>query len=221
MNKNINFAWSQSFNLRTCLAVAQLIEQRSDSAAGCGFESRQPDHTLEALGISHLGLLCFNLFNLECAHKEILKGNFAKLVIMLSTRSPLSKAAGSLAIVFALFSTVFVIAHSCHSNQSEAAVATHTSSGHSHSSHGSENAVVDIALFDSALDGSLESSLLKGISTGVFFLVLLLGGKFLLKVLSVRYRIKFSSFRSNSKLLLYERLMSFGLSLPQLGVFRI
>ena len=41
-----------------CLAVAKWIEQRSDSAAGCGFESRQPGHTLEALGFSHLGLLC-------------------------------------------------------------------------------------------------------------------------------------------------------------------
>ena len=64
-NKNINFAWSQSFNLRTCLAVAQWIEQRFDSAAGCGFEPRQPDHTLEAPGLSHLGLLCFNFSLLE------------------------------------------------------------------------------------------------------------------------------------------------------------
>jgi len=50
-----------STNFRLCLAVAQWIEQRFDSAAGCGFESRQPDHTLEAPGISHLGLLCFSI----------------------------------------------------------------------------------------------------------------------------------------------------------------
>jgi len=130
---------------------------------------------------------------------------------MLGMRSPLSKAAGGLAIVFALFSTVFVIAHNCHSNQSPAAVATHTTTGHVHSSHGSENAV----------GGSLESSLLKEISTGVFFLVLILGGKFLLKVFSVRYRIKSSSFWSTPKLLLYERFLSFGLTQPQLGIFRI
>ena len=50
----------RTFKFRMCLAVAQWIEQRFDSAAGCGFESRQPDHTLEALGFRHPGLLCFS-----------------------------------------------------------------------------------------------------------------------------------------------------------------
>ena len=59
--KYLNNAKLHSLNLRLCLAVAQWIEQRFDSAAGCGFDSRQPDHTLEALGFRHLGLLCFNL----------------------------------------------------------------------------------------------------------------------------------------------------------------
>jgi hypothetical protein len=130
---------------------------------------------------------------------------------MLGMRSPLSKAAGGLAIVFALFSTVFVIAHSCHSNQSSEVVASHSTTG-----HGSESAFVD-----SPLGGSINSSLLKEISTGVFFLVLLLGGKFLLRVFSVRYRIKYATFWSDAKLLLYERYLSFGLTLPQLGTLRI
>ena len=51
----------KTFKFRKCLAVAQWIELRYDSAAGCGFESRQPDHTLEALGISHPGFLCFSV----------------------------------------------------------------------------------------------------------------------------------------------------------------
>ena len=42
-----------------CLAVAQRIEHLLDGKDGRRFESRQPDHTLEALGISHPGLLCF------------------------------------------------------------------------------------------------------------------------------------------------------------------
>ena len=48
-----------AFKLRMCLAVAQRIEHLYDEEDGRGFESRQPDHTLEALGFRHPGLLCF------------------------------------------------------------------------------------------------------------------------------------------------------------------
>ena len=47
--------------LRTCLAVAQRIERLCDDEDCRGFESRQPDHTLEAPGFRHLGLLCFSI----------------------------------------------------------------------------------------------------------------------------------------------------------------
>ena len=50
-----------AFKLRMCLAVAQRIEHLYDEEDGRGFESRQPDHTLEALGFRHPGLLCFYL----------------------------------------------------------------------------------------------------------------------------------------------------------------
>jgi hypothetical protein len=42
-----------------CLAVAQRIEHLLDGKDGRRFESYQPDHTLEAPGFRHLGLLCF------------------------------------------------------------------------------------------------------------------------------------------------------------------
>ncbi len=48
-----------AFKLRMCLAVAQRIEHLYDEEDGRGFESRQPDQTLEAPGFRHLGLLCF------------------------------------------------------------------------------------------------------------------------------------------------------------------
>ena len=49
-----------TFKFRTCLAVAQRIEHLLDGKAGRRFESYQPDHTLEALGFRHPGLLCLS-----------------------------------------------------------------------------------------------------------------------------------------------------------------
>ena len=63
--KYLNNAKLHSLNLRLCLAVAQWKESLFDVEDGCGFDSRQPDHTLEALGFRHLGLLCFNFSLLE------------------------------------------------------------------------------------------------------------------------------------------------------------
>ena len=50
-----------AFKLRMCLAVAQRIEHLLDGKDGRRFESYQPDHTLEAPGFRHLGLLCFSV----------------------------------------------------------------------------------------------------------------------------------------------------------------
>lgn len=142
---------------------------------------------------------------------------------MLNTGSPLSKAAGSLAILIVIVSAVFVIAHQCHGAQS-ASVATHDVSGGHGSPLGTGHAlgVSDKgATLGLTSAGFMGSSLFREIGASIFFLVLILGGKFLLRVISARSRINSKALWVRSRLILLNRWASTALSLPQLGVCRI
>ena len=143
----------------------------------------------------------------------------AKLLTMLRTGSPLSKAAGSMAILIVIVSAVFVIAHQCHVNQN-ASVAAHQVSHEHGVGHGlgvsDEGAVLGLT---SA--GFIGSSLFREIGASIFFLVLVLGGKLLLRVLSARSRMKSEALWVRSRLRLVNRWSGNGFSLPQLGVCRI
>ena len=142
---------------------------------------------------------------------------------MLRTGSPLSKAAGSMAILIVIVSAVFVIAHQCHVNQN-ASVAVHQVSHEHGVGHGvghglgvsDEGAVLGLT---SA--GFIGSSLFREIGASIFFLVLILGRKFLLRVLSARSRMKSEALWVRSRLRLVNRWSGTGFSLPQLGVCRI
>lgn len=131
------------------------------------------------------------------------------------TGLPLSKAAGGLAMLIVIVSAVFVIAHQCHGDQSTNGVASQAISGHD-ATHGVDGAAVGLPV-----TGLMGSSLFGEICASVVFLVLVVGGKFLLRVFKNRYRMKFAIFWARSKLIFYDRWLGTALSLPQLGVCRI
>lgn len=146
-----------------------------------------------------------------------------KLCFMLRMGLPLSKAAGGLAIVIALLSAVFVIAAQCHSNQSSAVVAA---SGHHHdgASHSSAHAVAPVsggALAESVRSGVFGSPLMGEICAGVFFLVLILGRKFLLKIFALSARFPVQRYRSFADYSPGAARLRTALTLPQLGICRI
>jgi hypothetical protein len=145
--------------------------------------------------------------------------------------SPLSKAAGGLAIVIALLSAVFVIAAQCHNNQSSPVVAAssqhHDGAAHGladASAHALAHAVAPVSggvLAESVGLGVLGSSLMGELCAGVFFLVLILGRKFLLKIFSLSTRVPVPSFRSFTQFSPGVARMRAALTLPQLGICRI
>ena len=138
-------------------------------------------------------------------------GCLVKLPLMFRSGSPLSKAAAVLAVVFAVLSAGFVVVQQCHGQESVAVTSNHHQAGHS-----SESAPVS-----SVGLGTLGSSILGDLCVGVFFLVLIVGGKFLLKVGTARYRIRVLNFWAHSKKIADIWRSGYVLSLPQLGICRI
>ena len=146
-----------------------------------------------------------------------------KLCLMLRMGSPLSKAAGGLAIVIALLSAVFVIAAQCHNNQSSAVVAA-SSHHHDGAAHASAHVVAHVSggvLAESVGSGAIGSSLMGELCAGVFFLVLILGRKFLLKIFALSTRVPVQRFRSFADYSPGVARMRAALTLPQLGICRI
>ncbi len=146
-----------------------------------------------------------------------------KLCLMLRMGSPLSKAAGGLAIVIALLSAVFVIAAQCHNNQSSAVVAA-SSHHHDGAAHASAHAVAHVSggvLAESVGSGAIGSSLMGELCAGVFFLVLILGRKFLLKIFALSTRVPVQRFRLFADYSPGVARMRAALTLPQLGICRI
>lgn len=146
---------------------------------------------------------------------------------MLRTGSPLSKAAGSMAILIVIVSAVFVIAHQCHVNQNASVAAQQVS--HEHGvGHGVGHVVGhglgvsdEGAVLGLTSAGFIGSSLFREIGASIFFLFLILGGKLLLRVLCARSRMKSQALWVRSRLRLVNRWSGNGFSLPQLGVCRI
>jgi len=121
------------------------------------------------------------------------------------------KFVGAAIIFLTLASTVVVVAQSCHQSESTEVAAINTThavnGGHSHS--------------PSSTDDLASGGLLTEICTGIFYLVLIIGGRFLLRILQNRLREKILVF--NSHVYAYRQRIKFNLtlSLPQLGICRI
>lgn len=131
---------------------------------------------------------------------------------VVKNRSVLTKVVGAALIFLTLVSTVVVVAKACH-DQPAAEVPVVASAVHA--SHGDHHHAPP------ATQGMASSSLLTEICVGIFYLVLLLGGKFLLKITHRSYKEKVSSVKVG--LIAFHRKHSFNLtlSLPQLGIYRI
>lgn len=122
----------------------------------------------------------------------------------------MTKVVGAALIFLALFSTAAVVAHGCHVAQASAApIAVE-----SHHGHGDHH-------LPPVTEGLASTSPFMKICTGIFFLVLIFGGKFLFRIFVQRYRSRFSNFRQG--LISSKPIISFNLtlSLPQLGICRI
>lgn len=122
----------------------------------------------------------------------------------------LTKTVGTVLILLTLVSTAVVVSKACHAEQSSVAVAavTHVSYGdHPHS--------------PIATQGLGSGNLFSKICAGIFYLILIFGGRFLLRVFLQSYRDKFIFFKSS--LQTYRPLTSLNLtlSLPELSIHRI
>lgn len=119
---------------------------------------------------------------------------------MVKSEATLTKVVGSVLVFLSLLCTAVVVAHSCHSEQ---AVTT------------SINAATP------ASQDLTSHSLITDICAGIFYLVLILGGKFLLRPLANRYRDRARQLKIG--LLTYKSRVrnNLTLSLPELGICRI
>ncbi len=131
---------------------------------------------------------------------------------MLKNSKTLTKVVGVFLIFLTLASTAVVVANACH-NESASAVSISATTAHaSHTDHHHA---------PPATEGLASNSLLTDICAGIFYLALLLVGKFLLRSLLTTHHDKTLALKSG--LNAYRRRATFNLtlSLPQLGTFRI
>jgi hypothetical protein len=132
----------------------------------------------------------------------------------------LTKVVGAALIFFTLISTaVVVVAKSCHEEQKPvvaAAAITHASHGdHAHT------APANSGKTSAPAQGVLNSGLISDICTGIFYLVLFLGGRFFLKSRFNSFRDKVAVFKSSDVFNRPKVALNLTLSLPQLGICRI
>lgn len=131
----------------------------------------------------------------------------------------LTKLVGAALIFLTLVSTAVVIAKSCHDEPIPVAVATavaHASHGHHVHTPSANSGTTPIAA-----QGVLNSGLISDICTGIFYLVLILGSRFLLKNRFATLKVKVAAL--NSAVAIYRASVekNLTLSLPQLGISRI
>jgi hypothetical protein len=131
---------------------------------------------------------------------------------MLKNSKTLTKVVGVFLIFLTLASTAVVVAKACHSDTVPVASISATIPYVVHTDHHHA---------PPATEGVASNSLLTDICAGIFYLALLLVGKFLLKSLMTTFHDKTLALRSG--LNAYRRRASFNLtlSLPQLGTYRI
>ena len=132
----------------------------------------------------------------------------------------LTKVVGAALIFFTLISTaVVVVAKSCHEEQKPvvaAAAITHASHGdHAHT------APANSGKSSAPAQGVLNSGLISDICTGIFYLVLFLGGRFFLRSRFNSFRDKVAVFKSSDVFNRPKVALNLTLSLPQLGICRI
>ena len=131
----------------------------------------------------------------------------------------LTKLVGAALIFLTLASTAVVVAKSCHDEPIPVAAATavaHASHGHHVHTPSANSGTTPIAA-----QGVLNSGLISDICTGIFYLVLILGSRFLLKNRFATFKVNVAAL--NSVVAIYRSKVekNLTLSLPQLGISRI
>jgi hypothetical protein len=122
---------------------------------------------------------------------------------VLKLRSRYLKAFAALAMVFAVLSAGFVVAERCHTQSALSS----TSVAHSH-----ENGVQA---------GAHSHSLLSDLCMSAFFLVLIIGAKVLLVKAFSRHQLTANYLFTRTLKFLRPPNLTFALSRPQLGIYRI
>ncbi len=131
---------------------------------------------------------------------------------MLKNSKVITRVVGVALIFLSLTTTAVVVAQSCHDEPvpvtTVAPAVTHASHGDHH--HG-----------PAPTQGLASTPFLPEVCAGIFFLVLILGSKFILRIFNRAYTEKKHSLRAG--LIAYRRRETFNLtlSLPQLGICRI
>lgn len=132
----------------------------------------------------------------------------------------LTRVVGAALIFLTLVSTVVVVAKSCHAEQKSVATAAPTIV---HASHGDHVHTPPANTGHGAVtqQGVLNSGLISDICTGIFYLVLFLGGRLLFKSRSNFSKDKIEGFKSSIAFNKPKVVLNLTLSLPQLGICRI
>jgi hypothetical protein len=138
---------------------------------------------------------------------------------MQKKRSMLTKLVGAALIFLTLVSTAVVVAKSCHDEPISVAAATTVA----HASHGDHvhTPPANSGKAPVAAQGVLNSGLISDICTGIFYLVLILGSRFLLKNRFTSFRDKVAALYSVVSIYRAKAVLNLTLSLPQLGISRI
>lgn len=131
----------------------------------------------------------------------------------------LTKLVGAALIFLTLASTAVVVAKSCH-DEANVVAAISTVANTSHGDH-IHTPPATSGISPKAALGVLHSGLISDICAGIFYLVLILGSKFLLRNRFKTLRVKVAAL--NSVVAVYRAKVSMNLtmSLPQLGINRI
>jgi hypothetical protein len=132
---------------------------------------------------------------------------------MVKNRNPLTKVIGA-ALIFMTLGSTLVVVQSCHADESAPAVVATTTTVHaSHTDHHHPA--------PPPIQSSSHSELLAQICAGIFYLVLFLGGKFLLRIFRKSYKNQIRGL--TAPLIAFNQRVSrnLTLSLPQLGICRI
>ena len=143
---------------------------------------------------------------------------------MQKKRSMPTKLVVAALIFMTLVSTAVVVAKSCHNEQVPvvaAATVVHASHGDHVHTPPVNSGYAPFAANGVSAQGVLNSGLIPGICTGIFFLVLILGSRFLAKNLSNTFRNKINVLNSVVTFKRPKFLPNLTLSLPQLGLYRI
>ena len=131
---------------------------------------------------------------------------------VLKNSKVMTRVVGVALIFLTLATTAVVVAQSCHD---DSAVIAPVASAVVHGSHGDHHHP------PAPTQGLASATFLPEVCAGIFFLVLILGSKFILRIFNRAYTEKKHALKAG--LIAYRRRAAFNLtlSLPQLGICRI